>query len=310
MSITKSSSKSRKAFTLIELLVVIAIIAILAAILFPVFAQAKVAAKQTAILSNAKQFGTAQLIYAGDYDDRFSPAMVLTSAYNNAGFFAVVEPYIKNVGILMDSFSPATLDSYPHQINSQWGMPTQRLASNSCPDDPTDLNTCSFGRYNAKTRNEITGGAYWGREGVGGVTQTPDTWVYLKNYYNNTPSMTQTQVGRVAETVLITQANHPELMWGMNWNPDEAFRYWGDPINLYANNNMVCGPASRIGASGEEAGIYPTSVASLQVWPTGKNVSVFTDGHAKTQTWKAMHTQSVEGPGGNRWLAYAAPNIE
>src|SRR5688572_26449263 len=59
----------KRAFTLIELLVVIAIIAILAAILFPVFAQAKLAAKKTTTLSNIKQVGTATLIYAGDYDD-------------------------------------------------------------------------------------------------------------------------------------------------------------------------------------------------------------------------------------------------
>ena len=58
-----------KAFTLIELLVVIAIIAILAAILFPVFAQAKEAAKKASCLSNMKQQGTATILYSGDYDD-------------------------------------------------------------------------------------------------------------------------------------------------------------------------------------------------------------------------------------------------
>ncbi|MBL8067698.1 MAG: prepilin-type N-terminal cleavage/methylation domain-containing protein [Armatimonadetes bacterium] len=61
----------KKAFTLIELLVVIAIIAILAAILFPVFAQAKEAAKKTQALSNTKQMGTASAIYMADYDDNF-----------------------------------------------------------------------------------------------------------------------------------------------------------------------------------------------------------------------------------------------
>jgi prepilin-type N-terminal cleavage/methylation domain-containing protein len=66
----------RRAFTLIELLVVIAIIAILAAILFPVFAQAKEAAKKTTTLSNAKQMGTALSIYSTDYDDLLPIATV------------------------------------------------------------------------------------------------------------------------------------------------------------------------------------------------------------------------------------------
>lgn len=59
----------KQAFTLIELLVVIAIVAILAAVLFPVFAQAKSAAKKTQSLSNLKQIGLAWTLYAGDYDD-------------------------------------------------------------------------------------------------------------------------------------------------------------------------------------------------------------------------------------------------
>lgn len=65
----KSSSVQQRAFTLIELLVVIAIIAILAAILFPVFAQAKAAAKFSTSLSNVKQIATASIMYSGDSDD-------------------------------------------------------------------------------------------------------------------------------------------------------------------------------------------------------------------------------------------------
>src|SRR5450432_2383849 len=64
-------TRSSKAFTLIELLVVIAIIAILAAILFPVFAQAREKARQTSCLSNLKQLGLGFLMYASDNDGYF-----------------------------------------------------------------------------------------------------------------------------------------------------------------------------------------------------------------------------------------------
>src|SRR5262249_29715184 len=65
----RRTMRRRKAFTLIELLVVIAIIAILAAILFPVFAQARDRARSAACLSNVKQIGTGLLMYTQDYDE-------------------------------------------------------------------------------------------------------------------------------------------------------------------------------------------------------------------------------------------------
>lgn len=85
----------RKAFTLIELLVVIAIIAILAAILFPVFAQAKLAAKKTQALSNAKQICTAQLMYVNDYDD-MSPSL------GQGDWTDHLYPYVKNEDLFLN----------------------------------------------------------------------------------------------------------------------------------------------------------------------------------------------------------------
>jgi prepilin-type N-terminal cleavage/methylation domain-containing protein len=109
----------KRAFTLIELLVVIAIIAILAAILFPVFSQAKAAAKKTANISNLKQIGLATMMYSGDYDDMVIPDRVADGTSTNwwfgrterlnppEGAFTLVlyrsrgllYPYMKNVEI-------------------------------------------------------------------------------------------------------------------------------------------------------------------------------------------------------------------
>jgi len=103
----------KKAFTLIELLVVIAIIAILAAILFPVFAQAKLAAKKASSLSDVKEIGLAEIMYQGDYDDYFmlaSNANFATGTTLAAQLQAataqtwvlLAQPYIKNYGIMVD----------------------------------------------------------------------------------------------------------------------------------------------------------------------------------------------------------------
>ena len=117
----------RKAFTLIELLVVIAIIAILAAILFPVFAQAKEAAKNASCLSNARQIGIANKLYLNDYEDTFP----IFYAYNSVppagqpghkGVEVLLLTYSKDKGIFrspLDSGGPYTSQDVPG-ANTYW----------------------------------------------------------------------------------------------------------------------------------------------------------------------------------------------
>ena len=91
-------------FTLIELLVVIAIIAILAAILFPVFAQARGKARQSACLSNSKQIALALMQYQQDYDETLPISTIdLTPTTNiyNASWINTVQPYVKSLGIFV-----------------------------------------------------------------------------------------------------------------------------------------------------------------------------------------------------------------
>jgi len=85
----------KKAFTLIELLVVIAIIAILAAILFPVFAQAKLAAKKTTSTSNEKQINLGLQMYLTDYDDQVPQSQYGVGDFQ-VSWAAMIYPYIKN----------------------------------------------------------------------------------------------------------------------------------------------------------------------------------------------------------------------
>ena len=113
----------KSAFTLIELLVVIAIIAVLAAILFPVFSQARAKARQTTCVSNARQVGLSVLMYAQDYDE----GMPIFHAYNTqppagvSGHLGVEEylmPYVKSRGVFKcpdDSGGPVPKE-YPSNI--------------------------------------------------------------------------------------------------------------------------------------------------------------------------------------------------
>src|SRR2546422_9177382 len=100
----------RFAFTLIELLVVIAIIAILAAILFPVFAQARDRARMSACVSNMRQIGTSLMMYVQDYDETY-PYIRFHGVGGQQGLFAycwrnAIRPYLKNVDVMACPSNP------------------------------------------------------------------------------------------------------------------------------------------------------------------------------------------------------------
>jgi prepilin-type N-terminal cleavage/methylation domain-containing protein len=110
-----------RAFTLIELLVVIAIIAILAAILFPVFAQAKASAKAISGLSNMKQVALAQQMYYNDNNDTREGRQNIDASVCES-WKQIVYPYIKSTGLFHDPANQAS------QFNDAFTDPAGRLA--------------------------------------------------------------------------------------------------------------------------------------------------------------------------------------
>jgi len=95
------TTTTHRAFTLIELLVVIAIIAVLAAILFPIFAQAREKARQTQCASNTRQISTGILMYIQDYDETLAPAAIPSLGPDGILWPELLAPYIKNKQIFL-----------------------------------------------------------------------------------------------------------------------------------------------------------------------------------------------------------------
>jgi prepilin-type N-terminal cleavage/methylation domain-containing protein/prepilin-type processing-associated H-X9-DG protein len=169
--------RSRRAgFTLIELLVVIAIIAILAAILFPVFAQAREAARKTTCLSNLKQLGLGMTMYATDYDDQAVPWNLRYKDKNlydangvSLSWDRLIQPYIKSTAVLRCPSDSGSLKpdlpgigvvvrsyTYPGNIGGGWcdWTPPRALATITQPSQTVVLierDNCGY----------VKGGGQW-----------------------------------------------------------------------------------------------------------------------------------------------------
>jgi prepilin-type N-terminal cleavage/methylation domain-containing protein/prepilin-type processing-associated H-X9-DG protein len=207
----------RNAFTLIELLVVIAIIAILAAILFPVFAQAREKARVISCMSNIKQIGLATSMYVQDYDETFPMTLYMDMSQGCiVPSYLVLVPYMKNVDIYKCPSNPTAID-FPAAM-SYITMPPP------CPASPPLKYVSYFPNYSLVN------------------------WGYDNNFFppNVRPIAHLSEVEFPVETAVFYDAT------GTLPNPDFGFSIMDEPIqprhSLMANASYADGHAKVVRA--------------------------------------------------------------
>ena len=260
-------------FTLIELLVVIAIIAILAAILFPVFAQAKVAAKKTTELSNAKQDQLGNLMYSGDSDDISVPLQNSPGGYNDV-FSANPELLVQNRAQMINPY----VKSYPLQRN---------------PLDPQATDAVLWAGTTTQIGHEFN------------ETQRSD---HGYNYFYLSPfnaagafqGVSLTSVGRPAETIStvdsLWDATNNSPNGGGNWFV-QAPSYWNSTTAFWFGPWTFATPGSNPWF--EYGGCWD--------WQKGRVTISFVDGHVKSMPTPALwagadpNTSSVVDPSKYLW---------
>ncbi len=240
--------RRNQAFTLIELLVVIAIIAILAAILFPVFAQAKAAAKNITVVSNMKQISTAMTLYTADYDDKYSMAGTMngngaswgtgacTPAFGCPGWDTVIFPYMKNLQLFESPF------------------------------DRTPAYWRNAGNPSAKRSFRVAGNVIPGWAGVNTWDGNDYGWY----------SKSQTQLPEPAGTILVTEQRDTaplECNWWIGAASQECGVWWARSANTLANDDPVAWNGETRAAFQYTSGIDFTNRNQANY--------VFADGHVK-----------------------------
>lgn len=253
----------RRAFTLIELLVVIAIIAILAAILFPVFTQAKNSAKKTTSISNLKQLATATQLYLGDNDDTLMPLFsdnARDTSYPTAQGFIywglLLQPFIKNTQVLLcpsDTLDdPATRDAAGRgRFDKNNAYREYLLGANS-----------SYG-YNYKYLNTRTDGP--NPNGVGRIPY----------WYAGVAS---TGLGSPAETVLFAEATMKDL------SSSSLSGGAPTPVRNAIGFSRIDPPSGAVNRGPWSGFTYPDARSQGQLWPRfDKKVATvaWLDGHVK-----------------------------
>ncbi len=289
----KSTSR---AFTLIELLVVIAIIAILAAILFPVFAQAKETAKKARSLSQQKQLGLGIIMYAGDSDDILPPAYT-----NDPGltWHFLTYPYLKSYQLLIaaiDAPNPSSLN-----LNNGWDyiwaygvMPRADIYQNN-PGviDYTATSGYFFAPDPALPIAQALNMGGVRHEGIFGLTHIPGggAWGNYQATIDSTaaivPSLSMTAVKDPSGTGMIFDATDPfgiYINWGAKGQKGLGLcgSYWYSP-----GDNPIGGLTPRWGGPKHckgwrnpgSLGISAENAAKLR---QGNTNIVFTDGSAKS----------------------------
>lgn len=276
--------KSRNlAFTLIELLVVIAIIAILAAILFPVFAQAKLAAKKTQQLSNVKQLGTGVIIYAADSDDNHPPAWNDRTERcgwaGNVNFVKFTEPYVKNYNMF---YSPVDPDAGKQWPGLSWAGVNFSLAGNA---------------YHG---GWVNGTGFEHRGAMGMVACSGNGWI------QEVGAVSATSVSNTSETILLGERYAQDVKGIVG---GAALQAWDTPLTNYGPGVFFSGvfytKANSIPNGTRSAtAAYPNGRAgSVSAKFSGLATFVFTDTHAKSMRPEATNPNPSARPLDNMWDA-------